>query len=259
MKLRGASASSQPGRGVKEDPEEPAAPAAVESSPPGRDPAPAVSPVKDEHSPAEQGAAPAASPVKRRPAAKVPKRYHGEPPNFWRAHLPKQLWQRGGYCLLRKTQDAVDEDHLLSEQHIEEMFKMEARYEEQRQQAKAAEREAATQPALPAAANPVKQEVAKPSAASSSAGPSVKSEAEVQEAKQAVVASLTRTGGLSWPGRAEGPDRMKGEMSKEELQAIWSKEGRTQTAQLVESLLGGAADELRYQEACRRRPQPADG
>ena len=86
----------------------------------------------------------------------------------------------------------VDEDHLLSEQHIEEMFKMEARYEEQqRQQAKAEppqpEREAPTQPALPAAANPVKEEVAEPSAASSSAGPSVKSEAEVKEAKQAVV------------------------------------------------------------------------
>ena len=59
----------------------------------------------------------------------------------------------------------------------------------------------------------------------------MKSEAEVQEAKQAVVASLTRAGGLSSdPGRAEGPDRMKGEMSKEELQAIWSKEGRTRTA-----------------------------
>ena len=38
-------------------------------------------------------------------------------------------------------------------------------------------------------------------------------------------------------------------MSKDELQAIWSKEGRTRTARLVESLLGGAAaDELRYQE-----------
>ncbi|CAK9056305.1 Probable RNA 2'-phosphotransferase [Durusdinium trenchii] len=93
-------------------------------------------------------------------------------------------------------EDPEEPDHLLSEQHIEEMFKMEARYEEQRQQAKAAppqpEREAATQPALPAAANPVKQE---------------------------------------------------------ELRAIWSKEGRTRTARLVESLLGGAAaDELRYQE-----------
>ena len=258
---RSGAAPSQPGRGVKEDPEEPAAPAAVESSPPGRDPAPAVSPVRDEVSPPEQGAAPAASPVKRRPAAKIPKGYHGEPPNFWWAHLPKELWQREGYCLLCKTRKGVrggcpvDEDHLLSEQHIEEMFKMEARYEEQqRQQAKAAppqpEREAPTQPALPAAANPVKKEVAEPSAASSSAGPAVKSEAEVQEAKQAVVASLTRTGGLSSdPGRAERPDRMKGEMSKEELQAIWSKEGRTRTARLVESLLGGAAaDELRHQE-----------
>ena len=258
---RSGAAPSQPGRGVKKDPEEPAVPAAVESSPPGRDPAPAVSPVKDEVGPPEQGAAPAASPVKRRPAAKIPKGYHGEPPNFWWAHLPKELWQREGYCLLCKTRKGVrggcpvDEDHLLSEQHIEEMFKMEARYEEQqRQQAKAAppqpEREAPTQPALPAAANPVKKEVAEPSAASSSAGPAVKSEAEVQEAKQAVVASLTRTGGLSSdPGRAERPDRMKGEMSKEELQAIWSKEGRTRTARLVESLLGGAAaDELRHQE-----------
>ena len=61
---RSGAAPSQPGRGVKEDPEEPAAPAAVESSPPGRDPAPAVSPVRDEVSPPEQGAAPAASPVK---------------------------------------------------------------------------------------------------------------------------------------------------------------------------------------------------
>ncbi|CAK9002134.1 Retrovirus-related Pol polyprotein from transposon 412 [Includes: Protease [Durusdinium trenchii] len=91
---------------------------------------------------------------KRRARARIPKGYEGEPPNFWWVHLPKELWQKDGCCRLCTSRSGikgkcpVDDDHLVSDRHIDEMFKLEARYERERAAAAAAEAQEREEAAL---------------------------------------------------------------------------------------------------------------
>ena len=86
----------------------------------------------------------------RRARARIPKGYEGEPPNFWWVHLPKELWQKDGCCRLCTSRGKcpIDDDHLVSDRRIDEMFKLEARYERERAAAAAAEAQEREEAAL---------------------------------------------------------------------------------------------------------------
>ena len=90
----------------------------------------------------------------RRARARIPKGYEGEPPNFWWVRLPKELWQKDGCCRLCTSRSGIkgkcpiDDDHLVSDRHIDEMFKLEARYERERAAAAAAEAQEREEAAL---------------------------------------------------------------------------------------------------------------